>query len=107
MDQCLSSSTCKMTNSNNIWASNCLSQMVFYLTKTINLNSGILIAHSIIVFVSSIISFCFQKYLKQENYFHTNERQSNDTLKMVLKRKNVPQRSVVSTNVAGGKNFMR
>jgi hypothetical protein len=97
-----------MVNSDNVWTNNCLSQMIFYLTKTINLNCGILIPHSIISMILSIISFFFHKYLKEENYFHTNnETQTENTLKRILKMKNVPQRSVVSTNVCGGKNFMK
>lgn len=115
IDQCTSTSSCKM-NTNNVWTNNCLSQMIMYLQNNVVLNSAILIAHSVIAFVSSTISFIvYRKMFKQKKYLIenvTNKRLSErskekEMLKNVLRKKSVPERQIVSNNVSGGKNFVK
>jgi hypothetical protein len=71
---CIASPECKIT-SNTLYTENCLTSMVYYLQTTINVNSGVLIAHSTIALISSIISFVFYNFFKYEKKFIYQEDQ--------------------------------
>jgi hypothetical protein len=57
----------------SLWENNCLNEMKIYLQGNVNINAGLLFGYSIIVLISSIISFVFVSFMRKEKFCQENE----------------------------------
>ena len=104
---CIQQTCSSIMFSSEIWNDNCIKPMILFLQQNINLNAGILLTHSIIILIGSIVSIIFSNLLRNQKLIYrnmTNIIQNERTETTILRNpsasstKSVPERQIVSTD---------